>query len=147
MATIFLRRILPGFAPADAASDEQTKKYKLGTICRAEVVKPRNYRHHCLFMSLLTITFENQEKHTDPQSFRRAIAFEAGHVREFQTLDGEILKVPLAYSYDELPDESDFDKAFAAAMDVCARILHGMDREELAREVERYADEHYGRAA
>jgi len=147
MATLFLKRTLSGFAPVDAPSEEQTKKYKLGTICRAEIVKPRNYRHHCLFMSLLAITFDNQDKFTDPQSFRRAVAFEAGHVKEFQTLDGEILRVPLSYSYDELPDEDEFTVKFGAAMTVCAKILHNMDHDELAREVERYADEHYGRTA
>lgn len=147
MATVFLKRTLAGFAPADEASQEQVKRFKLGNICRAEVVRPRNYRHHCLFMSLLAITFDNQERFTDPQSFRRAIAFEAGHVREFTTLEGELLRVPLSYSYDELPDETDFTEKFGAAMEVCAKILHNTDRDELAREVERYADEHYGRAA
>jgi hypothetical protein len=147
MATLFLRRTLAGFAPADAASEEGMKRYKPGNVCRAEIVQPRNYRHHCLFMSLLALTYDNQEAFTDPQSFRRAVAFEAGHVKEFQTLEGEILKVPLSYSYDELPDESEFNAKFGAAMEVCAKVLHNTDRDELAREVERYADEHYGRAA
>jgi hypothetical protein len=147
MATLFLKRTLVGFSPADMPSERKMKGYKVGAVMRAEIVQPRNYRHHCLFMSLLSLTFKNQEKHTDPQSFRRAVAFEAGHVEEFQTLDGEIHRIPLAYSYDELPDESEFSVKFAAAMEVCAKILHNMDRGELAREVERYADEHYGRAA
>lgn len=147
MATLFLKRTLSGFAPADSPSEDRTRKYKLGAIVRAEVVQPRNYRHHCLFMSLLAITFDNQEKFKDAQQFRRAVAFEAGHVKEFQTLDGEILRSPLSYSYDELPGEDEFTAAFAAAMTVCAKILHNMDHEELALEVERYADEHYGRAA
>lgn len=147
MATLFLKRTLTGFMPADMPSEEQIKRFKPGAVCRAEVVRPRNYRHHCLFMSLLAMTFENQEKYSDPQAFRRAIAFDAGHVSEFMTLDGEFRRVPLSYSYDELPDEDEFSEKFGAAMDVCAKILHNINKDELAREVERYADEHYGRAA
>lgn len=32
-------------------------------------------------------------------------------------------------------------------MDICALLLHDMDRAELAAQVEQYVTEHYGRAA
>lgn len=143
----YLRKTLQGWVPACEQAQAIHKRMPVGRICRADIVQPRNYRHHCLFMALLDLTFQNQERHTNDQDFRRAVAFEAGHVREFMTLDGEILRIPLSYSYDEIPDEAEFTKAFGAAMTVCAKILHDMDLEELEAEVSRYADEHYGIAA
>lgn len=147
MAELFLKRTLTGFAVADEPSEEAWRKYKVGQVYRAKVSKPRNYRHHCLFMALLEMTFNNQEAYTDFKMFRRAVALAAGHVEQVITLDGEPQLIPLSYSYDELPDEDDFTKAFGAAMTVCARVLHDMDLSELEGQVSRYADEHYQVAA
>lgn len=147
MADIFQRRTLAGWVPADAPSEEEWRKQKPGVVYRAKITKPRNYRHHCLFMALLELTFHNQEQYTDFKMFRRAIALAAGHVDQVITLDGEPTLVPLSYSYDELPDEDDFTKAFGAAMTACARILRDANLNDLEGEVSRYADEHYGMAA
>lgn len=146
MAKGFIRKTLTGWVPADEQSQAIHKREKLGQVYRADIVQPRNYRHHCLFMALMDLTFQNQETYTDDWAFRSAVALEAGHVRQYVTLDGEIQFVPLRYSYDDIPDEQDFAKAFAAAMTVCARILGMNNLDELEAEVSRYADEHYGRA-
>jgi hypothetical protein len=143
MADVFLKRTLTGFAPADAPSEAQWRKYKVGEIYRAKVTKPRNYKHHCLFMCLLEKTYENQERYTNARQFRRAVAREAGHVEELITLDGEVLRIPLSYSYDEIPDEDDFTHAFGAAMTVCASILR-VTAPDLEEEISRYANENYG---
>lgn len=142
----FVRKTLQGWAPADEQAQTMHKRQKLGQVYRADIVQPRNYRHHCMFMALLDLTFQNQERYTNEKMFRRAVALQAGHVDQVITLDGEVTLIPLAYSYDEIPDEQDFAKAFGAAMTVCAKILHDMDLDELEAEVSRYADEHYGRA-
>jgi hypothetical protein len=142
----FVRKTLAGWLPADEQAQAMHKRQRLGQVYRADIVQPRNYRHHCLFMALLDLTFQNQETYTDDWAFRTAVALEAGHVKEFVNLDGEICFAPMRYSYDDIPDEQDFTRQFGAAMRVCARILHNMDLEELEAEVGRYADEHYGRA-
>jgi hypothetical protein len=143
VADVFLKRTLAGFTPADGASENIWRKYKLHEVYRAKITKPRNYKHHCLFMCLLEKTYENQSVYTSDKMFRRAVAREAGPVEELITLDGEVLKIPLSYSYDEIPDEDDFTKAFGAAMTVCASILR-VTAPFLEEEISRYADEHYG---
>lgn len=143
----FIRKTLSGWAPADEQSQTMHKRHKAGQVYRADIVQPRNYKHHCLFMALLDLTFQNQEKYTDDWAFRTAVALEAGHVKQFVNLDGEVCFMPLRYSYDDIPDEQDFTKAFGAAMTVCAGILRMNDLDQLEAEVSRYADEHYGRAA
>jgi len=143
MAKGFIKKTLAGWVPADEEAQAIHKRQKLGAVYRADIVQPRNYRHHCLFMSLMDLTFQNQEYYTDFKMFRTAIALKAGHVTEVITLDGAIELVPMRYSYDDIPDEKDFGKAFGAAMTVCADLLK-MTAPELEAEVSRYADEHYG---
>lgn len=149
MARIYLKRTLTGFEPADAPSRELMRKYKVGDTYRAEVVKPRSYQHHKLCMALLSMTFEHMpEKYsfTYPtfDTFRYAVAKEAGHLEAFIDLQGEITTIPKSLSYDSIPDDVEFGQVMAQMMTVCANILQ-IDQPTLAAEVSKYADEHYGR--
>ena len=145
MARLYLKRTLSGFVPADEPSAELARKYKTGEVYRADVVKPRSYQHHKLCMALLTLTYQNQERYTNFDMFRKAVALEAGHVNEIIKLDGEVVLEPGSLSYDAL-DEIEFTRVMASMMTICAQILD-VTEPELAGEVSRYADEHYGRAA
>lgn len=143
MADIFQRRTLTGWVPADAHSEAAWRKQKPGKVYRAKVAAPRNYAHHCLFMVLLNdLTFPNQEAYTNDQDFRRAVAYEAGHVREYRTIHGEIRRDALPYDYEHLPDEANFTEQFGKAMAVCASILRHTCP-DLEDEVARYASENY----
>lgn len=144
MTTLHLRRTLTGFVPADAPSEELIRRFKATEVYKAEITKPRNWRHHCLFMALLNLTYSNQETYTDPRMFRRAVALEAGHVEQLITLHGEPVLIPLSYSYAEIPDEDEFTERFGQAMAVCARYLHETGIEHLAAEVDKYAFDKYG---
>lgn len=145
MARIYLKRTLRGFEPADEPSKELCSKYKQGEVYRADVVKPRSYQHHKLCFALLTLTYQNQERYTDFESFRKAVAMASGHTEELMTVHGEIIRLPKSISYDAL-DEVEFTQVFGAMMNVCAEIL-GLTAPELEPEVSRYCNEHYGRAA
>jgi hypothetical protein len=145
MAKLYLKKTLTGFVPADEETRALGRKYKLGEIYRADVVKPRSYQHHKLCMALLTLTFQNQDRYTSFDMFRKAIAIEAGHVNEVVTLDGEVTFEAGSLSYDAL-DEVEFTKVFTAMMTVCCRIL-GVTAPILEAEVSKYADDNYGRVA
>lgn len=145
MARLHLRKTLTGFIPADEASRETWAKYKLGEVYRADVVKPRSYQHHKLCMALLQLTFNNQDRYSNFEMFRKAVAIEAGHVNKIITLNGEVTFEAGSLSYDAL-DEIEFTKVFGAMMSVCCGIL-GVEAPELEAELSRYADENYGRAA
>lgn len=147
MAKLFLKRTLTGFVAADEVSAELTRKFDVGDIYRADIVRPRNYKHHKLCFALLSLTFANQERWTDFRKFRRALALAVGYVEEIVGVDGVITEVPRSLSYDECPDELEFQTIMPKMMTVCANILHDMDLNELEAEVSRYADEHYGKAA
>lgn len=148
---MYLKRTLTGFVPTDAPSLELMRKYKVGEVYRADVVKPRSYQHHKLCMALLNLTFENLpdrygKVYPSFDMFRYAVAKEAGHCEAFIDLQGEITTIPKSISYDAIPDDVEFGKVMASMMTICANIL-GVDEPLLSQEVSRYADEHYGRAA
>lgn len=143
MAKVFLKKTLRGFEPADEASQEEMRRFKVGSIVKADVTKPRSYQHHKLAFSLLTITFKNQERYVAFPSFRKAVALAAGHFEEIMTLEGEIIRVPGSLSYDAL-DQVEFEPVFARMMRVCAdEFLGGIDQATLRAEVEQYAAEHF----
>lgn len=135
---IFLTKTLTGFVPADEEARQALRKYKVGETLRAEVRKPRDYTNHKRYFALLNLTFENQEKYTNFEHFRKAVQIAAGHVDEVIKLDGEIVFIPKSIDYSTL-DEMEFCKVFGATMRVCAEILGDLDLNELRYEVERYA--------
>lgn len=145
MARLYLKRTLTGFEPCDAPSRETWKKFKLGESYRSDIVKPRNYKFHCLCFALLNLTFDNQEQYGPEQFnlFRKMVAIEAGHFEEVTSRDGEIWIQAGSLSYDEM-DDIEFEKLFPKMMDVCASILHNMDCGDLKLEVVKYATEFYG---
>jgi len=147
MATIFLRKTLSGFVPSDEAGREVSKNFRAGDIYRADVKKPRSYRHHCLAMALLNLTYENlpelyEGRWASFNDFRYGVAIEAGHCLEVVTPSGEIFKQARSISYDEL-DEAEFSEVMPKFMGVCAQIL-AMENDYLAEEVARYAHDKYG---
>lgn len=148
---MYLKRVLSGFVAADEPSTTLLRKYKVGEVYRADVVKPRSYKHHKLILALLTMTYENlPEKYTRSYAsfdqFRYAVAEASGHSESYVSLEGEIRTRPKSISYDAIPDDVEFGKVAAAMMTVCAHILE-MSEPDLAIEVSRYADAHYGVAA
>jgi hypothetical protein len=149
MAKILLKRTLTGFSPADEASLEITRRYKVGEIYRADVVKPRSGPHHRLCLALLSMTYHNlplkyEQRWKSFDEFRYGVAIDAGHCIELVTPSGEIFKQARSINYDSL-DEEEFSAVMPRLMTVCADIL-GMETPDLAGEVSRYADQSYGRA-
>jgi hypothetical protein len=64
---IYLRVVKGGFEPAAAYYAEQlrARKFKVGDLVRAELVKPRNPRHHRLVFGLLSKVAEHLDTTTD----------------------------------------------------------------------------------
>lgn len=151
MARMYLKRTLTGFVPADEPSQDLMRKYSIGNVYKADVVKPRSYKHHKLCFALLNLTYENlPEKYANSYPtfdlFRYAVALESGHCESFVSLQGTIETRPKSISYDAIPDDVEFGRVMASMMTICANILR-MEHSDLEAEVARYADQHYGVAA
>lgn len=143
VARLYVKKNLSGFVPADEPSLDLWRKYNLGEVYRADVVKPRSYKHHKLIMALLNLTYANQDMYDNFEMFRKAVAVAAGHVEELITVDAEVIKLPKSINYDTL-DEIEFTKVAGAMVTVCCRLLKGIGADELEAEVSRFADENYG---
>jgi hypothetical protein len=135
---IFLTRTLSGLAPADEEAKQAIRRWRIGETLKCSVRKPRDYTNHKRYFALLNLTFENQEKYSSFEHFRKAVQIAAGHVDELITLEGEIVFIPKSIAYDAL-DEMEFCKVFGETMTVCAKILGDMDLDILQQEVLRYA--------
>lgn len=135
---IFLTRTLAGLVPADEQAKQAVKRWKMGETLKCSVRKPRDYTNHKRYFAMLNLTFENQERYTNFEHFRKAVQIAAGHVDELITIEGEVVFIPKSIAYDTL-DEMEFSKVFGETMTVCAKILGDLDLDELRVEVERYA--------
>lgn len=135
---IYLTRTLAGAIPADEEAKQAFRRWKIGETLKCSVKKPRCYKNHKRYFALLNLTFENQDKYTSFEHFRKAVQIAAGHVDELITLEGEVVLIPKSIAYDAL-DEMEFGKVFAETMAVCARLLGDLDLSELQNEVARYA--------
>lgn len=135
---IFLTKTLNGLVAADEEGKQAMKRWKVGESLRCTVKKPRCYRNHKHYFALLNLTFENQDRYTSFEHFRKAVQIAAGHVDELVTLDGELVLIPKSIAYDTL-DEMEFTKVFGETMTVCAQILGNLDLRELEQELLRYA--------
>jgi hypothetical protein len=135
---IFLTKTLSGLVAADEEAKQALRRWKVGETLKCGVKKPRDYTNHKRYFALLSLTFENQEKYSSLEHFRKAVQIAAGHVDELITLEGEVLLLPKSIAYDAL-DEMEFSKVFAETMTVCAKILGDLELHHLEQEVARYA--------
>lgn len=135
---IFLTKTLSGLSPSDEEAKQAVRRWKVGETLKCSVKKPRDYKNHKRYFALLNLTFENQDRYTSFEHFRKAVQLAAGHVDELITIEGEVVFLPKSIAYDSL-DEMEFCRVFGEAMTVCAKILGDLDLDELRVEVERYA--------
>jgi hypothetical protein len=136
---VLVRKQLNGsLMPADDVAQEALRKVKPGIDCWIELRVARHPRFHRLYFALIKLTFDNQERYTNAEQFRKAVQMAAGHVDELVGLDGAIYQIPRSIAWDQL-DETEFGELFPQVMRVCATILGEMDVDVLREEVERYA--------
>lgn len=136
---ILLRKRLDGaLYPMDEEAESALKRLKAGKDCWCEIKVARDPVQHRRYFGLLTLTFENQERYTNIEHFRKAVQIKAGHVEELITLDGEVLLMPKSIAWGSL-DQLEFDMLFGQVMRVCADILGMEGLHELEQEVARWA--------
>jgi len=138
MKEVFLTKTINGFVCADEQAKQAVRGWKIGETLRCSLKKPRDYTNHKRYFALLTLTFENQDRYTNFEHFRKAVQIAAGHVDELITLDGELVLIPRSIDYTTL-DELQFCVVFGETMTVCAKLLGDLELHELENEVARYA--------
>jgi len=137
---VLVRKTVQGLlAPTDEAGAEALKKWKAGDELWCEFRLARFPRHHKLYFALLTIVYENQERYTSFEMFRKAVQVAAGHFDMIYTVNGEGVVSTKSIDYSSL-DQVEFDRVFGEVMRVCLdNFMEGVDEAELRAEVERHA--------
>ena len=113
--------------PADADAVQALKKYQAGEYLSADVVRPRNLKHHRRFWALITVVFENLPEHLEalyPTTERLVweLKRQTGYFEAMVTEDGTSYIVPKSISFASM-DDAEFDKFFGEAIRVCIKVF------------------------
>ena len=60
---VYLKKSFNSLIPSDSQSEELLKKFKLDSIIKCKLTKPRNLKYHKKYFKLLNIVLENQEEY------------------------------------------------------------------------------------
>ena len=82
------------------------------------VKRPRNPDFHRKFFSLLQLVYENQERYTNFERFRKEIVMRAGFYEEHVHLTGKVSYVAKSLAFDSM-DEIEF----SALYDKCCGVI------------------------
>lgn len=138
MAELYLKRTLSGFSPADEASSDAMKSYKIGETYRADVVKPRNLKNHRRWWALCNLIYQNTEQYKSVDQVHDHLKILAGHCTQIVSKStGEVYLVADSIAFGRL-DEAQFQEVFGRAVNaVVEHILPGIEVDSVSLEIER----------
>lgn len=133
---LWLTKTPNGLRPSDEASEETYRRFKLGQIYRADVVKPREHRSLRRYWGLVKIVYQNSDQFRSEDQVHQFLKIRAGHCTEIVSkATGEIFLVADSINYDTL-DEAEFEDVWMRIVKaVCEDILPGIDEQELEYEI------------
>lgn len=120
--------------PFGQSDQDRFVKIGQGEILTVEYKKNRNYQFHKKFFALLNIGFENQDIFDNFDIYRKYVLIAIGHCDIITMDDGKVNCSAKSISYDEIPDNFDFEVIYNNAVTYIANKLC-MTNEELAIEV------------
>lgn len=135
MADILMRKVLGTLRPIDAQGDEILKGIPNDAILKVTVKRPRNVRQHRLYWALVTLLHENQSRYATPEELSDVIKCAVGHCTVVVKTDGTEIRIPKSISFSKMDQDSFrvfFDRVIELAV---TRIIPGLSRDDLRREV------------
>ena len=120
--------------PATDADKHKFAKVAQGEIVQVEFDKKRNTQFHRKFFALLNIGFENQDVFDSFEIYREYILIAIGFCVVFIAPNGQPNYKAKSISYENLPDNNDFEKVYNDAVSYIANQL-SLTNEELTIEI------------
>lgn len=135
---LHLKKTLAGFSLADEMSVENAKRFKVGEIYKAEVVKPRSRKTLGRWWVLCQMILDNTEDFRSKEQISDYLKIRAGHSTSIVSKStGEIFHVANSISFDEM-EEAQFQDLWQRVCDVVvADILPGITHREIEYEIQR----------
>jgi hypothetical protein len=136
MAKLLLKRTLNGFAPADDMAVEAAKRFKLGEVYRAEVVRPRSRKTLARWWVLCQMILDNSDTFRSKEQVSDYLKIRTGHSTSIVARgSGEIFHVANSIDFDSL-DETQFADLWQRACDVVVEdLLPGITQHDVEYEI------------
>lgn len=134
--TVFMQRTLGGLKATDAAGEEALAKIKPGQEVKVEITRPRHLVFHRKYFALLNVIYPHQSAYPTMTSFRGAMAVALGFGETVKLSRGRSIILPHSISFASM-DQTEFEQLYDKTVElILTRILPGIDRDDVAREVE-----------
>lgn len=105
-------------SPNDGQAEQYLTKVPFSELVICTVKRPRNPQFHRKFFSLLQLVFENQERYTNFDQFRKEIVMRAGFYEEHVHLTGKVSYVAKSLAFGSM-DETEFSDLY----DKCCAVI------------------------
>ena len=126
---IHLVRTSTGLRPYTDDDYEEMKKIKVGSIVKANIVRPRNIKFHRKFFSLIRAAWDclTEQQRTNLRSidtFREQLLITSGFSEPLYDLNGQkFLERAKSISFAKM-DEPAFNKVYSRVLDTILTILY-----------------------
>lgn len=136
MPTALFQKTMGGaLAPVHDAGRDALRTLPVGEYIMVSLRRPRNLQHHKKLFALLELIFQNQTRYASVEELLDAIKVYVGHAEVMILRDGTEVRRPKSIAFHKM-DQAAFDKFYAAFIQVVIeKILPGVDREDLEREL------------
>jgi len=138
VAEVFLRRTLSGFSPADEASAELCRSFKINETYRADIVRPRNGPWHRRYWKLVSVVYENCEQFASAELLHGYLKLRCGVSTPVASLaTGEVFMVPGSIAFHRMTQEQ-FEAFWTKVVEVVTtEIIPGLNAKDLSQEIEK----------
>jgi hypothetical protein len=132
---LYLTRSVTGLSASDDEAVACLRRIKVGQVVRADVVVPRNLRHHRKFFALLNLVWAATDQWESVEDLLIELKVRLGVVRDVVLREsGEIVKVVGSISFGSM-DQAEFDAFFEKSLRLLAHMAGGIESDVLRREV------------
>lgn len=122
------------FIPFDDSDRELSKKIGAGEVVKAKA--SRNFLFHKKAFALLNLGFEQQDKYTNFEIYRKVMTIRAGFYDEVINAMGNVNYLPHSLSFDEMSAEK-FSKWYDATIDIISKDI-STSPETIKQELDRF---------
>ena len=108
------------YSPSDEESQTASKKLAIGSEVKA--TQARNVGHHRKAFALLNMGFDNQDRYTSLELYRKIITIKAGYFDMVDGKEGKTYYIPKSISFEAM-NQIDFQKCYDAMLEVIAKEM------------------------
>lgn len=131
-----MRRQMGALRPIDAMGEEALADIPQNELVRVTIKRPRNVQHHRKFFALINAIFPHQTLYPTEEALLAAMKVALGFGQQVKLPDGRVIVIPRSISFAKM-DQKSFAEFYDRALTlILTRILPGVNKKDLQREVD-----------